>query len=116
MDVGEGWAVPTKDQLQELISGCTYTSSTYKGVNGVLLTSKANSQTLFIPLGGMLSLRSNSTTMENYMNIWSCTANEGDDSKAYSACFATNPSTYMWVDATIEVAVYGMPVRPVKVN
>ena len=114
MDVGEGWAVPTKEQLQELISGCTYTSSTYKGVNGVLLTSKANSQTLFIPLGGLLFLKSNSTTMENYMFIWSCTANEKEASKAYSACFATNPSTYMWVDATIEVAVYGMPVRPVK--
>ena len=111
MDVGEGWAVPTKDQLQELISGCTYTSSTYKGVNGVLLTSKANSQTLFIPLGGLLFLKSNSTLMENYMYIWSCTANEKDASKAYSACSDT---TYMWIDATNEVAVYGMPVRPVK--
>lgn len=116
MDVGEGRAVPTKDQLQELISGCTYTSSTYKGVNGVLLTSKANSQTLFIPLGGLLFLRSNSTIMEDYMYIWSCTANEEDDSKAYSACFTTTPSTYMWVDATNEVAVYGMPVRPVKAD
>lgn len=116
MDVGEGWAVPTKDQLQELISGCTYTSSTYKGVNGVLLTSKANSQTLFIPLGGMLFLEYNFTIMENYMYIWSCTANEEDDSKAYSACFATTPSTYMWIDATNEVAVYGMPVRPVKAD
>ena len=111
MDVGEGWAVPTKDQLQELISGCTYTSSTYKGVNGVLLTSKANSQTLFIPLGGLLFLKYNVTTMKDYMYIWSCTANEEDASKAYSACSDT---TYMWIDATNEVAVYGMPVRPVK--
>ena len=116
MDVGEGWAVPTKDQLQELISGCTYTSSTYKGVNGVLLTSKANSQTLFIPLGGMLFLEYNSTTPKNDMYIWSCTANEKDASKAYSACFTTNPSTYMFVADYIEVAVYGMPVRPVKAD
>lgn len=114
MDVGEGWAVPTKDQLQELISGCTYTSSTYKGVNGVLLTSKANSQTLFIPLGGMLFLEYNSTTPKNDMYIWSCTAK--DASKAYSACFTTNPSTYMFVADYIEVAVYGMPVRPVKAD
>ena len=116
MDVGEGWAVPTKDQLQELISGCTYTSSTYKGVNGVLLTSKANNQTLFIPLGGMLFLEYNSTTPKNDMYIWSCTANEKEASKAYSACFTTNPSTYMFVADYIEVAVYGMPVRPVKAD
>lgn len=116
MDVGEGWAVPTKDQLQELISGCTYTSSTYKGVNGVLLTSKANSQTLFIPLGGLLFLKYNVTSMKDYMYIWSCTANEKDASKAYSACFTTTQSTLMWVDGNTEVADYGMPVRPVKVN
>ena len=116
MDVGEGWAVPTKEQLQELISGCTYTSSTYKGVNGVLLTSKANNQTLFIPLGGMLFLEYNSTTPKNDMYIWSCTANEKEASKAYSACFTTNPSTYMFVADYIEVAVYGMPVRPVKAD
>ncbi|MGM9784009.1 MAG: Ig-like domain-containing protein [Candidatus Cryptobacteroides sp.] len=116
MDVGEGWAVPTKDQLQELISGCTYTSSTYKGVNGVLLTSKANSQTLFIPLGGLQFLMTDSILMKDYMYIWSCTANENDNSKAYSACFTTTQSTLMWVDGNTEVADYGMPVRPVKVN
>lgn len=33
-----------------------------------------------------------------------------------SACFATTPSTLLWVAANIEVAVYGMPVRPVKAN
>lgn len=51
------WHTPSVEQAQELISNTTYqlvTNYQESGVNGILFTSKNNSETLFFPLGGYI--------------------------------------------------------------
>jgi hypothetical protein len=46
------FTLPTNDQCNELINNCTYSWETKDGVKGALLTSKINSNSIFLPLSG----------------------------------------------------------------
>ena len=41
--------MPTKEEWEELLAGCTWTKTTLNGTEGYLATSKANGNTLFFP-------------------------------------------------------------------
>lgn len=45
-------ALPTQEQMAELVSGTTQKEETVNGVNGVRFTSKSNGNSIFIPYGG----------------------------------------------------------------
>ena len=49
---GEGWRMPTKEQLQELIQNCTWTWTQQNGVNGHLVTGP-NGNTIFLSASGV---------------------------------------------------------------
>ena len=49
---GEGWRMPTKEQLQELIENCTWTWTQQNGVNGRLVTGP-NGKTIFLSASGV---------------------------------------------------------------
>ena len=49
---GGNWRMPTKEEFQELIDNCTWTESTLSGVNGVIVTSKINGNSIFLPKPG----------------------------------------------------------------
>ena len=49
---GGSWRMPTNEEQKELIENCTYEWATQNNVRGVLLTSKKNSNTLFLPISG----------------------------------------------------------------
>ena len=54
--LGDGWRMPTKTEFEELTNGCnSMCVANYKntGVNGRLLTSKNNGNTLFFPAAGV---------------------------------------------------------------
>ena len=46
---GEGWRMPTKEQFNELTANTTTAWTQVDGVNGLLCTSTANTNTLFFP-------------------------------------------------------------------
>ena len=48
---GENWRMPTKDQLEELQTECTWTWTTQNGVNGRLVIGP-NGNSLFLPAAG----------------------------------------------------------------
>ena len=48
---GENWRMPTKDQLEELLTECTWTWTTQNGVNGRLVIGP-NGNSLFLPAAG----------------------------------------------------------------
>ena len=52
--LGEGWRLPTKSELEELIKATTVTPDTYKGGKGVVIKSK-NNKSIFIPYAGYRS-------------------------------------------------------------
>ena len=49
---GGDWRMPTEDELNELRTQCTWTWTTQNGVNGYKVTSKVNSNYIFLPASG----------------------------------------------------------------
>ena len=48
---GSSWRTPSKEQVEELLDYCIWTSSTLNDVSGVLVTA-SNGNTLFLPIAG----------------------------------------------------------------
>lgn len=77
--LGEGWFTPTRAQLWELVCG-EYTIVEWtkqNGVNGHLITSKVNGNSIFLPASGS---KSGSITQgeDLYGKYWSSTLGKGD--------------------------------------
>ena len=51
-NMGGSWRLPTKEEVQELYDGCTWTWTTSGGINGYRVTSKTNGNSIFIPAVG----------------------------------------------------------------
>ena len=49
---GGNWRMPTNTEWTELKTKCTWTATTQGGVNGYLVTSKTNSNSIFLPAAG----------------------------------------------------------------
>ena len=49
---GSEWCMPSKEQQDELRSKCTWQWTTRNGVNGYLVTSKQNGESIFLPAAG----------------------------------------------------------------
>ena len=49
---GGAWRMPTSAEFDELLDSCTWTWTTQNNVNGYLVTSKTNSNSLFLPAAG----------------------------------------------------------------
>lgn len=49
---GGQWHMPSSEQMSELLSNCTAVFTTLNGVNGRMLTSKINGQSIFLPAAG----------------------------------------------------------------
>ena len=79
---GDGWCMPTKAQIQELIDNCTWEWISYNGtVNGYKIIG-TNGNRIFIPAAGFL----HSTSLYGegiYGRYWSGTLNSGSGGGAY---------------------------------
>lgn len=52
MKWGEQWRMPTREEFNELIFGCSWQKTGINGVSGMLGTSKVNGNTIFFPCAG----------------------------------------------------------------
>ena len=52
VNLGEPWCMPTDDDFQELYGNCDWTRKTVNGVNGYLVTSKVNGNSIFFACSG----------------------------------------------------------------
>ena len=105
---GGEWRMPNYDDFVELNNHCTWKWTTQNGVNGYLLTSKHNGETLFFPAGGYRA----ATT----------TSRVGTD----GCYFASSPTPYgpqnawmLWFDQQNRPVdacsrAYGGTIRPVR--
>ncbi len=50
---GDNWRMPTKEEIDELISKCTWSLITQNGVNGYKIISKINGNSIFLPATGL---------------------------------------------------------------
>ncbi|MBQ3324036.1 MAG: hypothetical protein IJG81_04250 [Muribaculaceae bacterium] len=53
VNMGPGWRMPSTEQIQELIDNCNSKWTKRNDVKGVLLTSKKNGASLFLPAAGL---------------------------------------------------------------
>ena len=100
------WRMPTQTECSEMISGCSWSSTTVDDVSGWQGTSSANGNTIFFPAAGYYMSSSPSTT---YNYFWSSTQYDG--SNYYQAYAIRLSSSYK--DVTKIYRGYGCPVRPV---
>lgn len=109
---GGRWRIPTKDELEELRTKCTWTSTTLNGVKGYSVTSKIDGYTdhsIFLPATGMhiLGWTENSDTIGRY---WGNSIEIDDDSDVavyLDFNFSRGPGSFSIVRC------FGQCVRPV---
>ena len=113
---GGNWRMPTKAEQNELRDNCTWTWTTENGVNGYMVTSKTNGNSIFLPAAGYrrgTGLR-NGDSSGNY---WSSSLGGSHGNDAYGLnLFSDN---YDWYEfdrykGRSVRPVYGEPAAPVE--
>ncbi|MBQ2573840.1 MAG: hypothetical protein II575_06425, partial [Bacteroidales bacterium] len=90
---GDGWRMPTKTEMQELIDNCTVTWTTHNGVNGRLFTGP-NGNSLFLPAAGYRS-EGRLYYAGSHGDYWSSSLYSSSTDRAW--CLPFNSSEcYMW--------------------
>lgn len=110
---GGNWRMPTRTEQNELRNNCTWTWTTQNGVNGYLVTSKTNSNSIFLPASGY---RINSSlSYVGYGYYWSSSLYEDGSSNSYQAyCLDFYSGGVAWGSSDkVVTRDYGQSVRPV---
>ncbi len=104
---GGMWRMPTVSEQNELRENCTWTWTTRNGINGHVVTSKKNGNSIFLPAAG---IRSNSSLSHVGSNgvYWSSSSSTSFPSRAYDLDFYT-----ITVDWGGYYRSYGLSVRAV---
>lgn len=96
------WRMPTRTEMEELISECTYTFTTLNGMFGCKMTSKKNGKSIFLPGNGSGSTGSGAYWTKTYY----------DDSHAYQLGFYSSTTSGIYCNETGQ-RFEGKFVRPV---
>lgn len=100
---GKSWRIPTRDEIEELLDGCTWKWTTYNGVNGQLITAPSGNS-IFLPAAG---IREGTYLFDRASRglYWSATLDEDYIYNVYIFDF-DNGINMLGRD-------YGLPIRPV---
>ena len=109
---GSDWKMPTKEQFDELISSANTTSAftEQNGVSGLLLTSKANNNTLFFPAVGRVA-DGEVGNVGDYGYYWSVSLYDDDVYFAWLLYFLGENCVVDYL-----YRCFGYSVRPVRSN
>lgn len=102
---GGAWRMPTIEDVQELINNCSWTWATQNGVNGCILTSKINGNSIFFPAAGY---RENSHFFDLFGFYWSSSLYNKLSTKAYHLHFSLSG-----VEWYVTIRNHANPIRPV---
>ena len=106
---GGSWRMPTKAEMEEMKSNCTWEWTTLNDVNGYKVTSKTNGNHIFLPAAGYsYSYGSSLDGAGSEGGYWSSTP---DESNANLACFLYFNGGYYLEDYDFRNCVQS--VRPV---
>ena len=103
---GGNWRMPTIEEMGELQSECTWTFTTQNGVEGEIVTSKINGNSIFLPVTGYRYDSSLSNGHNSY--YWSSSL---DTSRP--GCALSNRETYSSLYGSYSERAFGLPIRPV---
>ena len=108
---GSGWQMPSREQLWELCNS-SYTTTTWTTLNGkygMKITSKSNSNSIFLPAAGYR--KTSLSNAGSYGLYWPRSLYAGDSSFAYYLLFDSS-----LIDTYGNSRYYGQSVRPVRVK
>ena len=109
---GNGWQMPSDRQIVELKSKTTMESKTVNGVSGMLITSKSNGKSIFLPAAGY--------------HRWGAIQDVGSDGRYWSRSLNTSDSNYKYTTRAFHLLLssqypiedtfraVGCSVRPVR--
>ena len=107
MNWGGNWRMPTEAEMTELRTNCTWTWTTQNNINGYLVTSKTNSNSIFLPAAGYREATSLGGVGSGG-GFWSSSLGGGDPGGAWGLYFG---SDYQHGGSSLRD--YGRSVRPV---
>lgn len=110
MTWGNGWCTPSDLQFTELRKNCRWTWTSLNGVNGYVVASKVNGNSLFLPAGGYLEDKSpyGANLGGNY---WSRTLDPYYSGNAYFLAF--DDENFVWGGYHRNI---GRNIRPVRIS
>lgn len=104
---GDSWRLPTEAEFRELIDNCTWTWTTYKGINGYKVTG-SNGNSIFLPAAGyfapLLCGRG------KYGSYW-CEKGGSRDCCATALSFSSSDYNSLW--SVGDRREWGYSIRPV---
>lgn len=83
---GGSWRMPTYEEIAELLDNCTCTWTVQNGVNGYLVTSKSNGNSIFLPAAGYRWFEDVNDS-GSYGYYWSASLDESSSYYAYNLYF-----------------------------
>lgn len=104
---GGSWRLPTKKELGELKSKCTWTWTSQGGHNGYKVTGP-NGKSIFLPAAGFRFGSSLYYSGENG-RYWSSTPYGSSTQRAYGLYFSSSRRNVNW-----DYRILGLSVRPVS--
>ena len=105
---GEGWRMPTKDEMKELLDFCKWEKTQINGVKGWKLISKRNGNSIFLPAAGYDGVFSSKDNSEG--QYWTSTPHRDDNNTSYDLSFSLNDYRHV---RTGDYRCTGRPIRPV---
>lgn len=109
---GKNWRMPSVDQLDELHTQCEWIWSNRNGINGYMVKSKANDNSIFLPAAGNLA-DNNSEGLKEAGTYWSRTLRPEKPSYAYSLYFTSTSGGVSNDIATLRRR--GCSIRPIYI-
>lgn len=110
---GDGWRMPTNDEMRDLVMKCSWSNYEYNGVKGYKVTGTTGNS-IFIPKAGLVDMRQTEASQVGE-SAWFWT-NESSDRNGLTHAYACN-SEQDYMDFLTRQLVYnricGMSVRPV---
>ena len=83
---GGSWRMPTREEVNELLNNCFWTWTAQNGVNGYVVASKSNGNSIFLPAGGR-RWNENVGYSGSHGGYWSASLDEGLSDYAYGLNF-----------------------------
>lgn len=110
---GDGWRMPTEDEMRDLVMKCSWSNYEYNGVQGYKVTGTTGNS-IFIPKAGLVDIRQTEASQVGESAwLWTC---ENNDRSGLTHAYAYN-SGVDYLDFLVKHPVYnricGMSVRPV---
>ena len=106
--LGDNWRTPTIEEWEELISSCDWTWTTQNEVNGMLVTSKVNDKSIFLPASGTRSGTSLSS-LGTFGSYWSSSVRLDYPYDAYYVFIRSDGAH----NTSFDSRYHGSQIRPV---